>query len=114
MSTPAGLKCVPKALATGDKVHIYSDATHIILQLRRFLSTDGTEDLLNPSFKVAVSLEPAEAVAIASELLVVALPQLNKALAEGEIPPTNSPHFIVKEDELQQTVQQTDGAESQT
>jgi hypothetical protein len=74
MSTPKGMKCVPRTLATGDKVLIYNDADHIVLQLRHQVPTE--EHLLEPSFKVAVSLNSAEAIAVASDLLNAALPQL--------------------------------------
>lgn len=74
MSTPKGLKCFPQTAETGDRIFIYSDATQIILQLRRQVPTE--EQILEPSFKVAVSLTPGEAVTIASNLLNVALPQL--------------------------------------
>lgn len=84
MSTPHGMKCGTRTLATGEKVHIYSDAVRIILQLRRQVSSE--EDLLEPSFKVAVLLTPAEAIGIASELLDVALHQLNQLLAAATSP----------------------------
>ncbi len=57
MSIPKGMKCVPRTLVTGDKILIYSDSAHIILQLRHLVPTD--EQLLEPSFKVAVPLTPA-------------------------------------------------------
>ncbi len=50
-----------------DAVHIYSDAQHIWLQLRRDIPTQ--EDIGTPSFKAAISLTPAQAIAIAGELL---------------------------------------------
>lgn len=74
MSTPKGMKCVPKTLVNGDKVLIYSDTDHIVLQLRHSVATE--ENLLAPSFKVAVPLTAAEAIAVASELSNAALPQL--------------------------------------
>ncbi len=40
MSTPKGMKCVPRTLVTGDKILIYSDSAHIILQLRHLAPTD--------------------------------------------------------------------------
>lgn len=82
MSTPKGMKCLPRTLMTGEKVLIYSDSDHIILQLRRQVPSE--ERLLEPSFKVAVSLTPAEAMTIASDLLNAALPQL-AALLAGEL-----------------------------
>ncbi|BCL79618.1 hypothetical protein ccbrp13_20830 [Ktedonobacteria bacterium brp13] len=57
MSTPKGMKCVPQTVGTADKVLIYSDAAHIILQLRHQVPTE--EQILEPSFKIAVSLTPA-------------------------------------------------------
>lgn len=69
MSTPAGMRHVPFSLATGDKVFIYSDSTRILLQLRRDVPTQ--QDILAPSFKVAVALTEGEALALASELLFV-------------------------------------------
>lgn len=84
MSTPKGMKCTPRTVATGDRVLIYSDLTRIILQLRRQVPTE--EQILEPSFKVAVSLSPAEAIALASDLLNAALPQLAvlRAMVEEE------------------------------
>jgi len=76
MSTPKGLKCVAKTLSTGEKVLIYGDTDHIMLQLRRQVATE--ENILEPSFKVAVCLSPAEAIAVAGELLNAALPQLSR------------------------------------
>lgn len=85
MSTPKGMKCTPRTIATGDRVLIYSDPAHIILQLRRQVPTE--EQILEPSFKVAVSLSPAEAIALASDLLTAALPQLAALRATVEEEP---------------------------
>lgn len=82
MSTPKGMKCVARTVVTGDKILIYSDTEHTILQLRRQIPTE--EQILEPSFKVAVSLTPAEAIAIASDLLNAALPQLAALRATAE------------------------------
>jgi hypothetical protein len=82
------MKCAPRTLATGDKVHIYSDAAHILFQIRHQVPSE--ENLLEPSFKVAVSLTPAGAIAIASELLNVAVPQLNQSLTTAPIPTSDS------------------------
>lgn len=85
MSTPKGMKCIPLTMETGDRVFIYNDATQIILQLRHQVPTE--EKILEPSFKVAVCLTPAEAIAIASNLLNVALPQLSilRATVEEDV-----------------------------
>lgn len=72
MSTPAGMRCVTFRLENEDKVLVYSDTTHIFLQLRHSTPTGPTEpDILTPSFKVAVSLTEGAALALASELLSV-------------------------------------------
>ncbi len=65
MGTPAGMRNVTFRLETGDKVFVYSDTTCIFLQLRREVLTQ--QDILAPSFKVAVSLTEGEALALASE-----------------------------------------------
>lgn len=77
MATPKGMKNFNRKLANGEKVCIYSDQSHIILQLRRDIPTEG--NILEPSFKVAVELSPADALLIASELLAVAVPQVTEA-----------------------------------
>ena len=88
MGTPKGLKCVPRTLATGDKILIYSDASQLILQLRHQVPTE--EQILEPAFKVAFSLTPAEAIAVASDLINAALPQLAalRTTVEAETTPT--------------------------
>lgn len=90
MSTPRGMKCVPRTLATGDKVHLYSDASQIVLQLRHLVPTE--ERLLEPSYKVAVSLTTTEAITLASDLLNAAVPQFPdpKISSEGK-PETRQP-----------------------
>ncbi len=50
-----------------DAVHVYSDAQHIWLQIRRSIPTQ--EDIGTPSFKTAINLTRDQAIAIAGELL---------------------------------------------
>ena len=69
MGTQAGMRRVTFQLETGDNVFVYSDVTHILLQLRREVPTQ--QDILAPSFKAAVALTEGEALALASELLFV-------------------------------------------
>jgi hypothetical protein len=77
MSTPAGMRCVTFRLENGDKVLVYSDQTHIFLQLRHMTPTGSTEqDILTPSFKVTVSLTEGDALALAAELLSVVATRL--------------------------------------
>lgn len=82
MSTPKGMKCSNRKLINGDRVLIYSDREQIVLQIRHQTPTE--DNLLDPSFKVAVSLSPADALLIASELLAAAVPRLTTT-AEGAI-----------------------------
>jgi hypothetical protein len=45
------MRCVTFHLESGDNVFVSSDATRILLQLRREVPTQ--QDILSPSFKVA-------------------------------------------------------------
>jgi hypothetical protein len=74
MSTPKGMTCRNFTLVCRDQILLYHNAEHIIMQLRRQVPTD--ENVLSPSFKVAVDLSPFEAVALASELLTIAAPRI--------------------------------------
>jgi hypothetical protein len=78
MATPKGFKQFHRTLANGDKVFIYSNQHSLILQLRREVPTE--ENILEPSFKVAVALSPVDALLIASELLDAAAPRLTETM----------------------------------
>jgi hypothetical protein len=80
MANPKGLRNRSFGLGDGCQVMIYSSQNQIFLQLRREIPTET--DVLQPSFKVAVSLSPAEALALASELLQAASGQI--AQLEGK------------------------------
>jgi len=83
MGTPTGVRCVTFRLENGDKVLVYSDSTRIFLQLRHGTPTGpADQDILAPSFKVAVALTEGTALALASELLSVVAGRL-KAPAES-------------------------------
>jgi hypothetical protein len=69
MTTPPGTRSVTFSLENGNKVLVYSDSTRIFLQLRH--NTPTEQDILTPSFKVAVSLTEGDALALASELLSI-------------------------------------------
>lgn len=64
------MRAVPFTIGSTDAVHIYSDAQGIRLQLRREVPTE--QSIAKPSFKVALSLTPEQAIAIAGELLTAA------------------------------------------
>lgn len=68
MSTPKNMRSQVFSLNHGGAIHTYINDDAIILQIRK--TTPSEEDLLQPSFKVAVSLSPQEAMAIATELLL--------------------------------------------
>ena len=67
MTNPKGLRNRSFTLDEGGQVMVYSNQTQILLQLRREIATEV--DILQPSFKAAVALTPAEALGLASELL---------------------------------------------
>ena len=72
MATPKGMRFVPISVNDTDAVHVYSDARNIWLQLRRDVPTE--KNIGEPSFKTAVNLTPAQAIAIATELLTASKP----------------------------------------
>ena len=76
MASPKGFRNRSFTLEEGSQVMVYSNLEQIILQLRREIPTET--DVLQPSFKVAVSLSPSEALGLASELLQAASSQLEK------------------------------------
>lgn len=61
-------------------MHVYSNGDRIILQLRRNVPT--TEDILMPSFKVALELSARDALALASELTAAAVRGLDHDVHE--------------------------------
>jgi len=94
MPAPKGMRAVPFTTNGTDAVHIYSDAQHIWLQLRRDVPTE--QAIARPSFKVALSLTPEQAIAIATELLTVAT-RKSSIQASGKQPPKpKSPTPILK------------------
>ena len=76
MSTPKGMRNRAFTLESGNQVMVYSDDNKLILQLRREVPT--TTDILAPSFKVAVDLNPKEAINLATELLNEAVLKIQK------------------------------------
>ena len=70
MTTPAGMRAWVRGLGESGQIHIYSNSERIVLQLRR--AVPSADDLLTPSFKVALPLSAADALALASELIAAA------------------------------------------
>lgn len=88
MATPKGVRAQQFAVNTTDNVHVYSDDTHIWLQLRRDVPTD--QDIGRSSFKVALCLTPGTAHKLGLELINIAdknkEKQKAKALAGAKAP----------------------------
>jgi hypothetical protein len=74
MATPRGTRAQRFLLKSGDAIHVYSNAQTITLQLRREVPTEV--DVSATSFKAALVLTPADALAVAGELLTAAAAQL--------------------------------------
>jgi hypothetical protein len=74
MATPKGTRSQRFLLKSGDALHVYSNAQAITLQLRREVPTEV--DMAATSFKASVVLTPADAIAVAGELLTAAAAQL--------------------------------------
>jgi hypothetical protein len=74
MATPKGKRSQRFPLKSGDAIHVYSNSQAITLQLRREVPTEV--DVAATSFKAAVVLTPADAIAVTGELLTAAATQL--------------------------------------
>jgi hypothetical protein len=85
MPAPKGTRTVPFAIGSTDAVHIYSDTQRIWLQLRRDVPTKRS--IAKPSFKVALTLTPQQASAIAGELLKAARKASPQSSGSGKQPP---------------------------
>jgi hypothetical protein len=65
-----------------DAVHVYSDDTHIWLQLRRDVPTET--DIGRSSFKVALCLQPGTAQKLGLELMNIASRNAEKLKAKAK------------------------------
>ncbi len=74
MATPKGTRAQRIATKSGEDLHLYSNPAQRVLQLRKEVATEV--DFSAASFKVAVTLTAAEALAFAGELLTVAAQQI--------------------------------------
>lgn len=70
MATPKGMRATSLPVNTTDSVHVYSDDSHIWIQLRRDVPTE--QDIGRSSFKVAVCLQSGTAHKLALELMNIA------------------------------------------
>ncbi len=88
MATPKSMRAQVFSLNHGGVVHTYINDDAILLQIRK--STPTEEDILQPSFKVAVHLTPQEALAIASELLLAVSRHIKDASLPDKFQPSGS------------------------
>jgi hypothetical protein len=70
MATPKGMRSQQFPVNATDSVHVYSDDTHIWVQLRRDVPTEL--DIGRTSFKFAICLQPGTAHKLGLELINVA------------------------------------------
>ena len=70
MAAPKGMRVQRIPAQDNAAVHIYSRPGTILLQIRREVPTE--QDPKEVSFKVAAALTPAQALAVAGELMTVA------------------------------------------
>lgn len=70
MATPKGMRAQQFPINASDAIHIYSDESHIWLQLRRDVPTE--QDIGRSSFKVALCIQPGTAHKLGLELMNIA------------------------------------------
>ena len=70
MATPKGMRALQFPVNASDAIHVYSDDTHIWLQIRRQVPTE--QDIGRSSFKVALCLQPGTAHKLGLELMNIA------------------------------------------
>jgi hypothetical protein len=90
MSVPKGTRLVRVGTSSDDAVHIYSNGYQIWLQIRRKVPTERA--IAKPSFKVALNLTPAQAVAIANELQTAAKRKPPTSTAKAKKPAQPKAH----------------------
>jgi hypothetical protein len=82
------MRALPFAINATDSIHVYSDDTHIWLQLRRTVPTE--HDIGRSSFKVALCMQPGTAHKLGLELINLAdrnKEKLKAMAAAGAKPP---------------------------
>jgi hypothetical protein len=82
MATPKGMRAQQFPANATDAVHVYSDDTHIWVQLRRDVPTDL--DIGRTSFKFASCLQPGTAHKLGLELINVADRNREKARVKAK------------------------------
>ena len=82
MATPKGMRAQQFSVSATDAVHVYSDDTHIWVQLRRDVPTE--QDIGRSSFKVAFCLTPGTAHKLGLELMNIAEKNKEKQKVKAE------------------------------
>jgi hypothetical protein len=70
VATPKGMRAQQFPVNASDAIHVYSDDSHIWLQIRRDVPTE--QDIGRSSFKVALCLQPGTAHKLGLELMNIA------------------------------------------
>ena len=70
MTTPKGMRAAQFPVNGSDVIHVYSDESHIWIQLRRDVPTE--QDIGRSSFKVALCMQPGTAHKLGLELMNIA------------------------------------------
>ena len=83
MTTPKGMRATQYPVNSSDAIHVYSDANHIWIQLRRNVPTEL--DIGRTSFKVALCVQPGTAHKLGLELMNIA--EKNKAQMKAKAVP---------------------------
>lgn len=86
MATPKGMRALQFPVNAYDAIHVYSDETHIWLQLRRDVRTE--QDIGRSSFKVALCLQPGTAHKLGLELMNIADRNKEKLKAKSKAIPS--------------------------
>ena len=85
MATPKGMRAIQFPVNDSDAIHIYSDATHIWIQLRRDVPTELA--IGRSSFKVAFCMQPGTAQKLGLELMSLAVKRQTKSGSGSASPP---------------------------
>jgi hypothetical protein len=88
VATPKGMRATQLPINPTDSVHVYSDDSHIWLQLRRDIPTE--QDIGRSSFKVALCLQPGTAHKLGLELMNVAERNKERSKAKATLPQKQS------------------------
>ena len=89
MATPKGVRVQSFPVNETDAVHVYSDDTHIWLQLRRDVPPET--DIGRPTFKVAMCLQPGTAQKVGLELMNMASRNAEKLKAKAKAATPKAP-----------------------